>query len=90
MKELLLAIAPNWLGDVVMCTPALRALKQRFPDQQLVVAAQKSGCDLLAGLPWIDEFLTLPAKPRLADMRRAAAGLAKRPAAASGRTASAA
>lgn len=79
MKEILLAIAPNWLGDVVMATPSLRALKQRFPEHTLIVAAQKSGCELLAGLPWIDELMPLPAKPRLADMRRAAAALPQRP-----------
>lgn len=80
MKEVVLAIAPNWLGDVVMCTPALRALKRRFPGHELVVAAQKSGGDLLAGLPWIDRFLTMPGKPRLADMRAAAQALDQRPA----------
>ena len=79
MKKLLLTIAPNWLGDVVMATPAFRVLKQRFPEHTLIAAAQKSGCELLSGLPWIDEFLTLPAKPRLADMRRAAVALPQRP-----------
>ena len=52
----ILAIAPNWLGDAVMCTPALRALKRRFPQSTLAVAGQPAACALLEGLPWIDRL----------------------------------
>ena len=27
---------PNWIGDAVMATPALRALRRGFPDAHLV------------------------------------------------------
>jgi heptosyltransferase-2 len=46
-----------------MCTPALRALKCRFPQAQLTVAARQAGCDLLSGLPWIDGLVALPSRP---------------------------
>lgn len=62
-----------------MCTPALRALAREFPAARLTVAARSSGCDLLAGLPWITDTLPLPAKLGLADMRRAAQQLGGRP-----------
>ena len=28
----LIVFAPNWLGDAVMCDPALRGLRDLFPD----------------------------------------------------------
>jgi heptosyltransferase-2 len=51
----ILVLAPNWLGDVAMCTPALRALGRRFPDGSIAVAGKAAACDLLEGLPWIIE-----------------------------------
>ncbi len=36
----LLIFCPNWIGDAVMATPALRALRQRFP-HALVVGVLK-------------------------------------------------
>jgi len=56
----ILAIAPNWLGDAVMCTPALRAIKRRFPQSILAVAGQPAVCALLEGLPCIDRLHPLP------------------------------
>jgi heptosyltransferase-2 len=56
----ILAIAPNWLGDAVMCTPALRAIKRRFPQSTLAVAGQPAICALLDGLPWVGRLHPLP------------------------------
>ena len=42
-----------------MCTPALRALKRRYPDATLTVAGQPSVCALLQGLPWLDRLCSL-------------------------------
>lgn len=75
----ILAVAPNWLGDVAMATPALRAIARQFPDARLSVAARQGACDLLAGLPWISDTLSLTARPRLREMRRASAQLAGPP-----------
>lgn len=68
----ILALIPNWLGDVAMCTPALRALHRRFSDAELTVAGRKAACDLLAGLPWITRFVTIPARPGLLQTLRLA------------------
>ena len=54
-----LALAPNWLGDTVMCTPALRALRRRYTEATLTVAANPACCDLLEDLPWIDGLFRL-------------------------------
>ena len=31
----ILVVMPNWVGDVVMATPALRALRERFADAHI-------------------------------------------------------
>lgn len=49
----ILALIPNWIGDVAMCTPALRALHRRYPDSALNVVGRPAACALLNGLPWI-------------------------------------
>jgi lipopolysaccharide heptosyltransferase II len=68
--EKLLALVPNWIGDVAMCTVALRALHQRHPRARLVALGRTSACDLLAGLPWVHDRVEVPVRPTLAEMFR--------------------
>lgn len=68
----MLALLPNWLGDVAMCTPALRALHARFPQAALTVAGRASACDLVRGLPWFSAILPIPAQPGFLELRRQA------------------
>ncbi len=63
MVNPILIFAPNWIGDAVMATPLLRAIKNYYPDVPLHVVAKKSICELLNGLPYIDEYFPLPNKP---------------------------
>ncbi|MDZ4860828.1 MAG: lipopolysaccharide heptosyltransferase II, partial [Candidatus Hydrogenedentes bacterium] len=74
MKHLL-ALVPNWVGDVAMCTPALRALARRYPESELTVAGRSVACELLDGLPYLHRFVKLPAKPGLFAMIEAARAL---------------
>jgi len=37
---------PNWIGDAVMCLPALRALRRALPDAELVLVARPWVLDL--------------------------------------------
>lgn len=53
------AFLPNWVGDVVMATPALRALRQRFPDACIVGIARPYVASVLAGSPLLDEQILL-------------------------------
>jgi len=47
---------PNWLGDVVMATPALRAIRRRFPrPSRLVGIVRPHLAELLDGTGWLDE-----------------------------------
>jgi heptosyltransferase II len=46
---------PNWIGDVVMATPAIRAVRERFPAAELVAVCKPYVADVLAGTPWFSE-----------------------------------
>jgi heptosyltransferase-2 len=48
---------PNWTGDVVMATPALRALRARHPDAHITAHVRAGLAPLLAGLPFVDATL---------------------------------
>lgn len=50
---------PNWVGDVVMATPALRALRQNFPEAHITILLRTPLLKILEGAPWFDEALTL-------------------------------
>lgn len=66
----ILALVPNWIGDVAMCTPALRALARCYPEAELTVAGRAPACALLAGLPWIQRFEAIPARPGMLEAIR--------------------
>jgi heptosyltransferase-2 len=48
---------PNWVGDVVMATPAIRAIRNRYPSSRIVGLGRSYVRDVLAGSPWLDEFI---------------------------------
>ena len=50
---------PNWVGDVVMATPAIRALRQRFADARCVAVCRPYVAGVLEGSPWFDGHLFL-------------------------------
>lgn len=54
----ILVICPNWVGDAVMATPALRAIRRRFPHASLIGLMRPVIADTLEGLPYFDERLT--------------------------------
>lgn len=49
--------APNWIGDAVMCTPALQSLRDAFPSATITLWARKSIVDLLRGHPAFDNAI---------------------------------
>ncbi len=48
---------PNWIGDVVMATPALRAVRDHFPSSEIVGIMRPYVADVLAGTDLIDRTL---------------------------------
>jgi lipopolysaccharide heptosyltransferase II len=51
---------PNWLGDVVMVLPLLRALRTSRPDAQITLLAKAPFCPLLELSGLADRILSLP------------------------------
>lgn len=54
----ILAIRLDNIGDVVMLSPALRSLKQAFPEAQLSLMASPAGSQVAPLLPWVDDVFT--------------------------------
>ncbi len=49
---------PNWIGDVVMATPALRALHEQFNSQAELIGVMRPYVgEVLAGTKWFDRHL---------------------------------
>lgn len=61
----------NWLGDLVMTVPALRALRRAFPRTALAVLVRQELASFFDGARWIDEVMPY-------RVRRALAGLGDR------------
>lgn len=60
---------PNWIGDVVMATPTLRALRKRFPDAHFTGVMRPYVADVLAGTSWLNERLFYKPGAKDPDLR---------------------
>ncbi|GAB4558774.1 MAG: glycosyltransferase family 9 protein [Anaerolineae bacterium] len=58
--ERVLVIRPDHLGDLLFTVPALRLLRQRFPQAHIATLVGPWGKEVAEGFPWIDEILTCP------------------------------
>jgi heptosyltransferase-2 len=75
---------PNWVGDAVMATPAVRALRQHYADAHMVGVLKPYIAGVVEGAPWLDAQVFLdghgPASQRwpavAAQLRRARIELA--------------
>ncbi len=47
------------IGDVLMCTPSLRALRKKFPKSYIAFLTEKESETLLKGNPYVDELIVL-------------------------------
>ncbi len=55
--ERILVKEVNWLGDVVMSLPALRAIRRAFPNAHMSVLIKKELASFFEGAGWIDELI---------------------------------
>jgi heptosyltransferase-2 len=67
----ILVRAPTWVGDAVMATPALRALRGACPSARITVEGRATLEGLLNGLSSFDEFLVDPGRGARAVRSRA-------------------
>lgn len=48
---------PTWIGDAVMATPALRALRKRYPSAHVELLAGRAVGDVMSNGPWMDDVV---------------------------------
>ncbi len=58
----ILVRAPNWVGDVVMATPAFRCIRENFPDSHITLLIKRNLRGVIDGSPWFDEIIELEPK----------------------------
>ena len=55
----ILVRATNWVGDAIMSIPALYAMRQRWPEAQIVILGRPWVAELYRGQPFVDSVLIL-------------------------------
>jgi heptosyltransferase II len=63
---------PNWIGDVVMATPTLRAMRRKFPSAAITGIMRPCMAEVLAGTEWLDDVVFHEPKKEKPEHRTAA------------------
>jgi heptosyltransferase-3 len=66
----ILVISFKYLGDLVIAVPAMRALKEHFPDYELHVLTAKEAVPVINQIPWITKVWGLPRVRENASFRK--------------------
>ncbi len=53
----ILVFCPNWVGDVVMATPAFNCLRQNFPEARITAVIRKYARGVIDDGPWFDQII---------------------------------
>jgi len=61
---------PGWIGDVVMATPAFRALRAAYPDARITGVAKPYVAGVVTGSPWFDDLILSKSALRIARKLR--------------------
>lgn len=63
-------VLPNWIGDVVMATPALRALRRHYGPRARITGVMRPYVrEVLAGTSWLDETILFDRRSRDRSLR---------------------
>ena len=55
----ILVLVPNWIGDCLMITPMIRALRDNFPKSHIGILANKRVRDVFRNNPFINEVIEI-------------------------------
>jgi heptosyltransferase-2 len=53
----ILVFCPNWVGDVVMATPAFECLRQNFPEARMIAVIRRYAEGVIGDSPWFDQII---------------------------------
>ncbi len=53
----ILVRAPNWVGDVVMVTPAFRCIRENFADSHITLLIKRNLRGIINGSSWFDDVI---------------------------------
>src|SRR5688572_24422493 len=54
----ILVVQPSWVGDAVMATPTLRALRELYPSSHISYLMRRYVKPIYTGMPWADQLIT--------------------------------
>ena len=54
----ILIVQPSWVGDAVMATPTLRALRELYPAAHISYLMRRYVKPIYTGIPWADQLIT--------------------------------
>lgn len=54
----ILIVQPNWVGDAIMATPTLRALREMYPQSHVSYLMRRYVKPIYNGMPWADKLIT--------------------------------
>ena len=66
----ILLVLPTWVGDVVMSTPFIRAMFERFPAAQICLLMNRHLYPLLEGSPWVQHCFFWPPRNKSAAAKK--------------------
>ncbi len=60
--QTILVSCPNWVGDVVMATPAIECIRQNYPQARIIGLIRKYARGVVADAPWFDQLIEIKDK----------------------------
>ncbi len=57
--DTILVFCPNWVGDVVMATPAFNCLRQNYPDARIIGLIRGYAKGVVEDAPWFDQLIEI-------------------------------
>ena len=54
----ILVVQPSWVGDAVMATPTLRAIRELYPGAHISYLMKRYVKPVYTGMPWADQLIT--------------------------------